>query len=233
MLREWEKQLPGPHRIDLQRAGQRRADAPARSRAARLRRAFARPASRRPTATSRSTPTIRSRAKRRARDRDRRRALTRSDDIAVRANAMHDAFAAAARHLALLALAVACCIAARAAADPPDSLAGTALRRPRCARGGYVLYFRHASTDFGQNDDKMTGYEDCAQQRNLTDRGRAEARAIGAAIQAAAHSRRRRAREPVLPHARNRRAHLRPRDGRCARARRPGARPTMRSATRR
>jgi len=28
----------------------------------------------------------------------------------------------------------------------------------------------------------MTGYEDCAQQRNLTDRGRADARAIGAAI---------------------------------------------------
>ena len=49
-------------------------------------------------------------------------------------------------------------------------------------RGGYVLYFRHTSTDFGQNDDRMTGYEDCARQRNLTDAGRAEARAIGAAI---------------------------------------------------
>jgi broad specificity phosphatase PhoE len=48
--------------------------------------------------------------------------------------------------------------------------------------GGLVLYFRHASTDFGQNDDQMTGYEDCAKQRNLTDAGRAEARAIGAAI---------------------------------------------------
>ncbi|HEV2685760.1 MAG TPA: histidine phosphatase family protein [Actinomycetota bacterium] len=45
-----------------------------------------------------------------------------------------------------------------------------------------MLYFRHASTDFGQNDDQMTGYEDCAKQRNLTDAGRAEARAIGAAI---------------------------------------------------
>ena len=48
--------------------------------------------------------------------------------------------------------------------------------------GGYVLYFRHTSTDFGQNDEKMTGYEDCATQRNLTDAGRAEARAIGAAL---------------------------------------------------
>jgi phosphohistidine phosphatase SixA len=48
--------------------------------------------------------------------------------------------------------------------------------------GGLILYFRHTSTDFGQNDDAMSGYEDCARQRNLTDRGRDEARAIGAAI---------------------------------------------------
>ena len=48
--------------------------------------------------------------------------------------------------------------------------------------GGYVLYFRHTATDFGQNDEKMTGFEDCANQRNLTDGGRADARAIGAAI---------------------------------------------------
>jgi len=46
-------------------------------------------------------------------------------------------------------------------------------------RGGYVLYIRHTSTDFGQNDAKMTGYEDCANQRNLTDKGREEARALG------------------------------------------------------
>jgi broad specificity phosphatase PhoE len=48
--------------------------------------------------------------------------------------------------------------------------------------GGYILYFRHTSTDFGQNDERLTGYEDCARQRNLTDAGRAEARAIGANI---------------------------------------------------
>ena len=47
--------------------------------------------------------------------------------------------------------------------------------------GGFVLYFRHTSTDFGQNDEGMTSFEDCATQRNLTDRGRDEARAIGAA----------------------------------------------------
>lgn len=48
--------------------------------------------------------------------------------------------------------------------------------------GGYVLYMRHASTDFGQNDSKMTSYEDCANQRNLTDKGRQEAREIGAHV---------------------------------------------------
>ena len=42
-----------------------------------------------------------------------------------------------------------------------------------------MLYMRHASTDFSQNDSKMTSYEDCASQRNLTDKGRAEARAVG------------------------------------------------------
>jgi hypothetical protein len=52
--------------------------------------------------------------------------------------------------------------------------------------GGYVLYLRHTSTDFGQNDEQMTDFANCAQQRNLTDAGRAEARAIGAALAALA-----------------------------------------------
>jgi phosphohistidine phosphatase SixA len=60
-------------------------------------------------------------------------------------------------------------------------LAGTALLSA-LREGGLILYFRHTSTDFGQNDDQMTGYEDCAKQRNLTDRGRAEARDIGVAM---------------------------------------------------
>ena len=49
-------------------------------------------------------------------------------------------------------------------------------------KGGYVLYFRHTSTDFNQNDENMKSFEDCANQRNLIDKGRAEARAVGAAI---------------------------------------------------
>jgi len=83
----------------------------------------------------------------------------------------------------LAAAFLALCCAGPAVAATPDAemLAG----RPLLAAlktGGLVLYFRHASTDFGQNDEQMTGYEDCARQRNLTDQGRDEARRIGADI---------------------------------------------------
>jgi phosphohistidine phosphatase SixA len=85
----------------------------------------------------------------------------------------------ATRRLAVVFLA---CVATLVSADElKPGLAGPALR-DALLRGGYVLYFRHAATDFGQNDDRMSGYEDCAQQRNLTDGGRSDARAIGAAI---------------------------------------------------
>jgi phosphohistidine phosphatase SixA len=67
------------------------------------------------------------------------------------------------------------------AAPDTEALGGRALLAALKA-GGLVLYFRHASTDFGQNDEQMTGYEDCARQRNLTDAGRDEARRIGVAI---------------------------------------------------
>jgi phosphohistidine phosphatase SixA len=49
-------------------------------------------------------------------------------------------------------------------------------------RGGYLLYFRHAATDFSQNDERMKSFEDCTGQRNLIDQGRADARAVGASI---------------------------------------------------
>lgn len=66
-------------------------------------------------------------------------------------------------------------------AEPVDALTGaellTALRQ-----GGFVLYFRHTATDFGQSDEGMTSYADCAKQRNLTEQGREQAREIGAAI---------------------------------------------------
>jgi hypothetical protein len=49
-------------------------------------------------------------------------------------------------------------------------------------KGGYVIYFRHTSTDFSRDDAKSRSDEDCENQRPLTDKGRAEARDIGAAF---------------------------------------------------
>ena len=49
----------------------------------------------------------------------------------------------------------------------------------RLREGGYVLYMRHASTDFSEGDSNSRSYEDCANQRNLTEKGRDEARAVG------------------------------------------------------
>jgi phosphohistidine phosphatase SixA len=48
--------------------------------------------------------------------------------------------------------------------------------------GGRVVFFRHAATDFGENDSRMAGFDDCAHQRNLVDKGRDDARKIGIAI---------------------------------------------------
>src|SRR5262249_60529728 len=48
--------------------------------------------------------------------------------------------------------------------------------------GGFILYFRHADTDHRQKDEAKGRFEDCSLQRNLTDRGRDHARAIGEAI---------------------------------------------------
>lgn len=85
----------------------------------------------------------------------------------------------------LLALA-ACAVLALAhapafAAADDEALTGRALLGA-LKTGGLIVYFRHAATDFGENDLEMTDYADCAHQRNLTEGGRADARAIGAAI---------------------------------------------------
>ena len=83
------------------------------------------------------------------------------------------------RVLALVALAWLALAGDWAVAD--DALAGRALV-DALKSGGLVIYFRHAATDFGANDIDMTDYADCAHQRNLTDAGRDDARAIGAAV---------------------------------------------------
>ena len=94
------------------------------------------------------------------------------------------AFLRLTRSVFALLLAVSLVAFAAGAGDPAprgQPVAGKSLLNA-LREGGYVVYFRHTATDFSQNDDLMTGYEDCARQRNLTDQGRADARAIGAAI---------------------------------------------------
>lgn len=97
---------------------------------------------------------------------------------------MHAAFAIASVSLGELARAQAQVPppANRSAAPAKELVAAEIVQALRS--GGLILYFRHTSTDFSQNDANSRGPEDCANQRNLTDRGRDEARRIGAAIKA-------------------------------------------------
>ena len=48
--------------------------------------------------------------------------------------------------------------------------------------GGNVIYFRHAATVVGA-DQNTTDFDDCSTQRNLSDEGRADARAVGVAFE--------------------------------------------------
>jgi hypothetical protein len=67
------------------------------------------------------------------------------------------------------------------APDVRHRLQGAALVRA-LREGGLVIYFRHTATDFSKNDQAMRGYDDCANQRPLSDQGRGDARAIGQRI---------------------------------------------------
>lgn len=51
-------------------------------------------------------------------------------------------------------------------------------------RGGHVIFFRHAATDSSQTDTDTQNLANCQAQRNLTEQGRSDARAIGQAVQA-------------------------------------------------
>lgn len=94
----------------------------------------------------------------------------------------------------LLAIALGLGVCAASAQDPPAipdaessapaaeaALQGTQLVAA-LRRGGYVVYFRHTATDFSRNDSRMTDFTDCANQRPLTEQGRRDAQAIGAAV---------------------------------------------------
>jgi phosphohistidine phosphatase SixA len=64
---------------------------------------------------------------------------------------------------------------------PVRSLPGAGLLA-ELRKGGYVIYFRHTATDMSRDDRQSRGDNDCDNQRPLTDRGREEARQIGAAF---------------------------------------------------
>lgn len=99
---------------------------------------------------------------------------------------MDDVFLRTATTRRLLALVVVTLIAVSPAAAQPggadtrrDAALLAALRK-----GGFILYFRHADTDHTQRDAHTGNFDDCASQRNLSDRGREHARAIGETIRA-------------------------------------------------
>ena len=64
-----------------------------------------------------------------------------------------------------------------------DTLTGAELRAALRA-GGYVIYFRHADTDHSRQDQPPVNLDDCTTQRVLSEKGRQNSRAIGAAIRA-------------------------------------------------
>jgi phosphohistidine phosphatase SixA len=49
-------------------------------------------------------------------------------------------------------------------------------------KGGYVIFFRHAATDWTQRDRSYSDFENRAEQRNLSEAGKAEAAAVGKAF---------------------------------------------------
>ena len=65
--------------------------------------------------------------------------------------------------------------------DPAHAMTGRSLAEA-LRKGGYILYFRHTSTDFSKLDGAMKDYRDCANQRMLSDKGRDEARGVGKSI---------------------------------------------------
>lgn len=84
----------------------------------------------------------------------------------------------AGRALAALLLAGACGLAAAQTSEPVRPISDAQLASSLRA-GGLVVYYRHTSTDFSRNDDKMRDFDDCDNQRPLSDKGREEARSIG------------------------------------------------------
>jgi len=82
---------------------------------------------------------------------------------------------------------LAACLGVLVAAGVPSAGAGAARAAdPALAdqlqRGGLVLVLRHAATDFSKPDRDPVDLDDCRTQRNLSEQGRSDARAIGRGV---------------------------------------------------
>jgi phosphohistidine phosphatase SixA len=75
----------------------------------------------------------------------------------------------------ILAIALAASLAAPAVAQQMEGEALVEALRG----GGYVIFFRHAKTDWTQKDADPVRFGDCSTQRNLSETGRAQATGIG------------------------------------------------------
>ena len=62
--------------------------------------------------------------------------------------------------------------------------AGGASLVNKLLKGGYVIFFRHAATDWAQRDEMGTDFENRSLQRNLSEAGKADAAGIGKSFQA-------------------------------------------------
>src|SRR5262245_14794888 len=74
-------------------------------------------------------------------------------------------------------------LAAALVASGAGSAAPSPALLKQLERGGYVLVLRHAITDQSKQDDSPVDLADCGTQRMLSDEGRAQARAIGRALE--------------------------------------------------
>lgn len=81
--------------------------------------------------------------------------------------------------IALVALTLVVALAAAVPVRADEAAAWTALRA-----GGHVALMRHTDAPGGTGDPPGFRLEDCATQRNLSDKGRAEATQIGARLKA-------------------------------------------------
>jgi len=80
--------------------------------------------------------------------------------------------------VAALTLVVLPAVAPRAATAQPQQ----GMTADMLLEGGYVIFFRHALADVG-SDAAMVNVEDCNTQRNMSEAGLRDARAIGQAFQ--------------------------------------------------